>query len=77
MHFRLRPHILEQEEVIRIATRVGARCPQCLDGCTVENVGAQYRQIGELIPHTGEHGPFVGCSLYPRCRYTDGVEEDD
>lgn len=37
--------------------KTGRKCP--LDG-------------GTLVKRRGKYGPFVGCSNYPRCRYTEG-----
>lgn len=36
----------------------GGKCPQC---------------DGELIKRKGKHGVFLGCSNYPRCRFTRSV----
>jgi DNA topoisomerase-1 len=37
------------------AQPTGAKCPDC---------------GGSLVTRRGRYGPFVGCSNYPRCKYT-------
>ncbi len=45
-----------------------ARCPAC--GHAVENCP---RCAGWLTERTGMHGPFLGCTNYPRCTFTKDV----
>ncbi|OGF28394.1 hypothetical protein A2531_06530 [Candidatus Falkowbacteria bacterium RIFOXYD2_FULL_34_120] len=37
-----------------------SRCPSCEDG--------------KLIGRKGPHGSFIGCSKFPKCRYTENVK---
>jgi len=41
---------------------VGRKCPEC--GKT-------------LVKRKGPRGSFVGCSGYPKCRYTESAEKPD
>jgi len=40
------------------AVPVGRRCPRC---------------GGTLVERKGKRGPFIGCSRFPQCRYTDDL----
>ncbi len=44
------------------AESTGEACPDCEDG--------------ELLIRTGRRGPFIGCSNYPKCRYTRDMDAD-
>lgn len=39
--------------------KTGERCPQC---------------GSDLVIRAGKNGQFVGCSTFPKCRYTVGLE---
>ena len=49
-----------REEHIEEARKVkdGVVCPRC---------------GGELVRRKGRYGEFLGCSNYPRCRYTKNI----
>jgi ssDNA-binding Zn-finger/Zn-ribbon topoisomerase 1 len=42
-------------------TEPGDDCPEC--------------GIGRLFEREGGYGPFLGCSTYPECTYTEEDEE--
>ena len=40
----------------------GRKCPKCEDG--------------ELVIRKGRYGEFISCSNFPKCKYTESIEED-
>jgi len=38
----------------------GRKCPKC---------------GGDLLLKKSFYGPFIGCSSYPKCRYTEKIEQ--
>lgn len=57
-----REHVeaIKREKQIRALKGKSGICPQC---------------DGELIKRKGKHGEFMGCSNYPKCRYTKRLTE--
>lgn len=50
-------HILSREKTLW-PTDARRSCPKC---------------DSQLAPRIGKHGPFLGCSAYPTCRYTESL----
>jgi len=50
---------LEQED--HLVERIGERCPKCGEGV--------------LVVRKGPHGEFLGCSEYPKCKYTKAISK--
>jgi DNA helicase-4 len=40
-----------------------------VDGMAIEEVRCPACKTGVIVPRTSEHGEFLGCSAFPRCRY--------
>lgn len=43
-----------------VSQKEGKKCPKC--------------KKGELVTKEGRFGPFFACSLYPKCKYTEAIE---
>jgi DNA helicase-2/ATP-dependent DNA helicase PcrA len=52
-------HVLSRERFLW-ATDARRSCPECHSQLTLK---------------TGKHGPFIGCSVYPNCNYTESIKK--
>jgi len=53
--------VTELEQENHLVERIGKRCPKCGKGV--------------LMLRKGPHGEFLGCSEYPKCKYTKAISK--
>lgn len=51
-----------QIKSLKKADPIGRKCPEC---------------GSELLLRSGRYGDFIACSAYPKCRYTEAVEQEE
>ncbi len=64
--------LTEREEIVAICIRGKHR--QRIPICEVRPCPSP-GCAGQLVPRNGPYGQFLGCSKFPRCRYTENLPE--